>query len=457
MRTITEPCRQTPVFAEVDVVVVGAGPAGVAAAVGAARAGASTMLIEKQGFMGGMWTSGLVLTLAGYNSWLRPYKRIVAGVGGEWLKRAAKLGGAEDHEGWVVNSDPEIMKLVADEMVAEAGVHCLLHCLGVDPILDGKQLKGVFAESVSGRKAILAKVVIDCTGNGDIAARAGVPYEKGDELQPMTLAFRLGYVHTDPNTSHRGPLLVPIGPEPAMLTDELLNKYTYGRRDIDVDRDKMREAHRSGLIPAFGGPWFGGMEKDIVWVNAVRVYGDASDVKDLTRAEMEGRRDAHALVKYLRETFHEFRDARILATGSQIGVRETRRIVGKFTLTGDHIRNQAQFPDSIAIGGWPIDVHPSKGAVGGHLMYVPAPYGIPYGCLLPQGVKNLLVAGRCISVDREALGSTRVGATCAALGHAAGVAAALAAKKGVSPDELEVESVRKAIVDQDGLVDPATL
>ncbi len=141
-------------------------------------------------------------------------------------------------------------------------------------------------------------------------------------------------------------------------------------------------------------------------------------------------------------------------TGSQIGVRETRRIVGQFRLTGDHIRYGARFDDSIAVGGWPIDVHPSEGNLGGHTMFVPQPYGIPYGCLVPQDLHNLLVAGRCISTDREALGSTRVGATCVALGHAAGVAGALAARSGITPGALDVRQVRKALQDQGAMVDP---
>ncbi len=453
MRYFEEPSNKLPVAAEADVVVVGGGPAGVAAAVAAARLGARTCLVEKMACFGGMWTSALVLTLGGYNSWLKPYRRIVAGIGGEWLARAAELGGARDNEGWVVDSDPEIMKLVADELVTGAGVNCFLHCWGAKPIMSGNQVAGVICESVSGRQAFLAHITVDCTGNGDIAARAGAHFAQSVSLQPMTLPFRLGGVRTDPGVDHTAPRVVPIGPEPGSLSVELL-KGTFGRKDIDVDRAKLDADCARGLIPRFGGPWFGGMDKEIVWLNTVRVYGDATDVAELTKAEIQGRQDAHALTSYLISHFDEFAQAKLLETASQIGVRETRRILGLATLTGDHIRQNVKFADSIAVGGWPIDIHPAPGHVGGHVMFVPAPYGIPYGCLLPQDLSGILVAGRCISADREALGSLRVGATCAALGHAAGVAAALAAAKGRSPAELNCEEVQAALLRQNAIIAP---
>lgn len=449
--TVHEQARDIPVVADVDVLVVGGGPAGVCAAVGAARAGARTFLVERHGFLGGMWTAGMVLTLAGYNSWLRPYDRCVEGVPAEWLARAAKQGGAVDGDGWVLNSDPEVMKRVADEMIEEAGVGLLLHSWGARPIVENATVRGVFVENVDGRQAIRAAVTVDCTGNGDVVAAAGSDWVKGNTLQPMTMPFRVGNVAPDPDREHAAPVRIPIGPEATLLTEPLLSRYASTRRDIDLDVDAMRGARSRGELPSFGGPWFGGMEKDIAWVNTTRVVGDASDAQELTRAEVTARKDTVVLLDALRQHSPAFANGRLLQTSTQIGVRETRRLVGAYTLTGDDIRTDARFDDGIAVGCWPIDVHPAED-VGVHAMYVPLPYEIPYRSLLPQHTDGLLVAGRCISVDRDALGSARVGATCAATGQAAGVAAALAAVHGRQPRQLDPQAIRTAIQDQGGRV-----
>src|SRR5690606_21897591 len=171
-RFYTESSKQLPVFDEVDVLVVGGGPSGVPAAIGAAREGATTMVVENMGSFGGMWTNGLVITLAGFNNWLRPYQRDVKGVTEEWIIEAEKLNGAENNRSWVLSSDPEIMKLVADRMLIEAGVKCLLHTWVADVIIEDNAIKGVIIENVDGRSVILAKCVVDCTGNGDVFARA---------------------------------------------------------------------------------------------------------------------------------------------------------------------------------------------------------------------------------------------------------------------------------------------
>jgi hypothetical protein len=452
--TVHEPARDVTVAAEVDVLVAGGGPAGVCAAVAAARAGARTLLVERDGFAGGMWTAGLVLTLAGYNSWLRPYRRCVAGVPGEWLARAAALGGAEDNESWVLNSDPETLKLVADQMLEESGARVLYHSWVATPIVRDGRVAGAFVENVSGRSAVLASVTVDATGNGDVLSRAGVAWEKAAALQPMTTAFRLGSVRPDPAVDHAAPVRIPIGPEATLLQDPLASQYASRRHDVVYDRAKMKAARDRGEIPAFGGPWFGGMEKDIVWINSSRIYGDASDAVDLTRSEIEGRRSVASLSAYFRASFAGFADARLLQTGSRIGIRETRRMVGSLVLTGDDVRACRTFADSVAVGCWPIDVHPSQGQVGVHAMYVPLPYAIPYRCLLPREVAGLVVAGRCISVDRQALGTARVGATCAALGQAAGAAAALAARGGGDPRQLDPAALRALLASQGAIIDP---
>ena len=454
MRTYVEPSRVVQAIDEVDVLVVGGGPAGVSAAVSAARLGARTMLVEQQGGFGGTWTSGLVITLAGFNSWLRPYPRCVAGVAGEWIARAAALDGACDHEGFALSSDPEVMKLVADELVVESGARFLLHVLATYPIIDRGRVAGCLIESVNGREAVFAKVTVDCTGNGDIVARAGTDWEKGEVLQPMTMSFRMANARPVDGIDHLAPRRIPIGPEAGDLVEPALSEYASVRADVPLDIPAMRRRREAGDLPLFGGPWFGGMDKNIVWVNTTRIVGDASDVADLTRAEVAGRRESHALAEYFRTAIEGFEDVRVVQTSPYVGVRETRRLKGVHTLTGDEIGAGREFDDSVAVGCWPIDIHPTSGFVGSHKMFVPKPYGIPYRALLPRTTDGLVVAGRCVSVDREALGSVRVGATCAATGHAAGAAAALAAERGVEPRELDAGVLQRALRDQGAIVSP---
>lgn len=456
--SIREPAREVPVLAEVDVLVVGGGPSGVAAAVAAARTGARTMLVEESGALGGMWTSGLVITLAGYNSWLQPNRvRCVRGVGGDWLEAAAERDGVADHDGFALSSDPEIMKLVADELVQASGAEVLLHVPAATPIVDEGAVTGAFVETVEGRQAILATVTVDCTGDGDVIARAGDDWLKGESLQPMTMSMYLGGVRPPPDVDHTAPRRVPIGPSAGELVEPALSEYASFRADVPVDIPAMRRARERGELPVFGGPWFGGLEKDVVWVNAVRIVGDATDLRDLTRAEIQGRRDAFALRDWFRAHIDGFEHAHLLQTSPHIGIRESRRLDGVVTLTGDQIRRGEEFDDAIALGCWPIDIHPADGGTGSHSMFVPSPYAIPYRALVPKHTDGVLAAGRCISVDREALGSVRVGGTCTATGHAAGAAAALAASAGVQPRDLDPTLLRRTLRHQGALIDPAEL
>jgi hypothetical protein len=450
--SIEEPGRKIPIIAQVDVLIVGGGPSGVCAAVAAARAGSHVLLVEQYGFSGGMWTAGMVLTLAGFNSWLRPYSRCAGGIAGEWLRRAASIACAEDNESWVLNSDPEGMKLVADRLLEDAGVEVLYHTWGAMPIMQESKVIGVYIENVDGRSAILAKVTVDCTGNGDIIARSGARWEKADTLQPMTMPFTIGNVQIEDQEIDSSPRCIPIGPQPTILEGTILTGYASRRTDIEISLEGMREARHRGELPLYGGPWFGGLHKEVVWVNTTRIVGDASIARDFTRAEIEGRRSVPAFVDYFRKSIPGFEQARLLQTSPQVGIRETRRLRGRYCLSGEDVRNNTSFEDAIGLGCWPIDVHPVDRA-GIHAMYVPLPFQIPYRCLLPCEVGGLLTAGRCISVDREALATVRVGATCGVTGQAAGVAAAVAVRDGVEPADIDCRSLRRVLRDQGALID----
>lgn len=450
-QTYTEKPREIKVIADVDVLVVGGGPSGIAAAVGAAKAGASVMIIENMGSFGGMWTNGLVITLGGYNSWLKPYRRCVDGIMGEWLRLAAEKDGAEDNRSWVLSSDPEVMKVTADELLLKYNVKCLLHTLVCDTIMEGDTLKGVIVENVDGRGAVFAKSIVDCTGNGDIIARSGAEYVISDELQPMTLPFFLAEVKPQGAVGYEDELLIPMGPEAGYLGNEMM-PYTTRRRDMEVDNDLLNNAYKNGELPFFGGPWFGGLRVNYPWVNTSRVYGSAVDACQLTEAEIEGRRDVHRIVDFYKKNCKGFENCWIMSSAPSIGIRETRRLVGEYVMTREDITENREFEDSIALGVWPIDVHPPKGQNGAHNMFVPLPYQIPYRALVPKKIDNLLVAGRCISTEREALGTIRVGATCGATGHAAGVAAAISAKEGVSPRNINIEELKKELVNQNAII-----
>ncbi len=450
-KTYTEREKVIEVIASPDVLVAGGGPAGIGAAVGAAKAGASVMIIEALGSFGGMWTNGLVITLAGFNNWLRPYQRCVNGVMGEWISLAEEKGGAENNRSWVLNSDPEIMKTVADEMLLRNGVKCLLHTWVADVILEEGSIKGVLVENVDGRRAVLAKNIVDCTGNGDLFARAGASFSISPELQPMTLPFFLAGVETSGKIPFEEELVVPFGPEPGFLGEPLLSEYTSRRRDVDIDREKLKSAFGRGELPNFGGPWFGGMRKNFPWVNTTRVYGSAVNAEELTAAEIEARRNAREIADFYKKECEGFQNSWLMRTAATIGIRETRRLDGVYRLTREDIAACRKFDDAIALGTWPIDVHPPKGKSGMHEMYVPLPYQIPYRALLPRDTDNLIVAGRCISTDREAMGTIRVGATCGATGHAAGIAAALSAQSGISLRLLEPKEVQQELVRQDAL------
>lgn len=419
-----------------EVVVAGGGPAGLAAAIAAARNDADVVLVEKYGFLGGMASTGLPF-LTFHNS---EGEQLIKGIAQEIVERLVERGGSLGHldvhlpfaladhrlPSTITPFDPEVMKEIALEMTQEEGVELLLHCLAVNAILEKDTVKGIVTESKSGTKSLLAARVIDATGDGDIAARAGAPYEKGRSkdgmMQSPSLMFMMGNVNLE-------------------VTREISSE--------EVAKLCL-EANQNGELPAsVNRVWLIPISENRVAVNGTRILEvNGTDVFDLTRAEIEGRKQLSKTIAFLRKRIPGFESAYLESTASHMGIRETRRILGEYVLTKEDIMQGRRFKDAIVRAFYPIDVHYPNGP-GVRLIVPPNQgYDIPYRCLLPRGIENLLVAGRCISVTHEALASTRVMAICMALGQAAGTAMALSLKEGVSPRNLGISVLRQTLLKQ---------
>ncbi len=426
MKSITVPQKEIPVINEVDVLVVGGGPAGIGAALASARENLKTMLIEQYGFLGGMWTAGLVNPLFDHEN--------KGGIVMEIVDRLREV------QGWresplarpkLDTFDPEKMKFLGDCMMTEANVSLLYHTFAVDSVVEGNTIKGVIVENKSGRSAVLAKIVIDCTGDGDIAARSGVPYEKGRPedglLQPMTMMFRLGNVE--------------FQQENGVEFCKLMELAIEGGAEYELPFRNGWVIH----LPTQG---------DAV-VQHTHIYGlDATNAADLTKAEIEGRRQVMAAVDLLQNHVPEFKSTQLMQTPVNIGVRETRRIMGEYVLTREDLVDGRKFDDGVVDVTFGIDIHdpapeseirPQRGRM--------KPYQIPYRCLVPQKIDNLFVSGRCISGTHEAHASYRVTGDYMAMGEAAGIASELCLKDGLTPRELDGRQVKRVLKDRNILLD----
>ena len=415
-----------PVAGNYDVVVVGGGPAGFIAAIAAAREGAKVAIIERYGFLGGMATIGYVAPISVF---ALKTELVIGGIPWEFVKRLESMGGAFIE--WPkanVDFDIEFYKLCCQRMVLEAGVDMYMHSSMVGCEMEDKSIASVIIENKNGLETITAKVFIDCTGDGDLAHMAEVPMQPNpdNELQPSSFCFILSGVDTE---------------------SELLNKCMYhnginGPSQCKPVREKLLVMKAAGAdIPDFGGPWFNNvMHKGSVAVNMTRRATNPIDNRSYSSVECQLREDIFTFTKLLKENFVEFKDCYVSSTAPQAGVRESRRIVGLHTVTADEYINALRYPDSISRGIHPIDIHASKGTSQVRID-LDKPAYVPYRSLIAPHYPNLLVAGRCISTDRQALASLRVMASCMGTGQAAGAAAAQAVAKGMAVQDVDTQQL----------------
>lgn len=438
---ITEPARKTPVLLEADVVVVGGGTTGPIAAISAARQGRKVVLIERFGSLGG----NLVL---GLNT--KPSGALVGGLPLEIWNLARSMGGAGEDYMAVVKTggvkiaspcDPETMKILITRLCADAGVQILFETVVSEPVLEAGAVTGVVVESKGGRQFIRSKVVIDCSADADVAARAGAPFVMGtggeeEVMQPVSMYFTMDRV----DIVRLANWARTTDDVPARAIPDTVERLAYGLWLTGFNRSLRQFQDETGVR----------LQRDNItlktadgrmYVNATRVMGvNIFSPVEFTNAVLECYRQIEGVARFLRERIPGFENAKIEQIAPVLGVRETRHILGDYVLTGEDSLGGKSFEDSIAADASALDIHDPKGAdVDFQGM---RPYEIPYRCLLPQKVEQLLVAGRCISADHAAHARTRNMPACMASGQAAGIAAAVAIEKGVAVRKAPVAEIQ---------------
>ena len=432
--------RSRQAMREFDVLVVGGGNAGCAAAIASARHGARTMLVERYGFLGGTATAAMVGPWMTFHSGT---DRIVGGIAQEIVDRLVSAGASpghvhdsSDYVPTITPFDPEAHKALLFEMMREAGVHLLLHGYFLETILADRfgsgtrEVAGARFATSGGVREYRARVTIDATADALVATSAGVPTQQGDErgrVQPASLMFRLSHVDLDELAAY-----VRLNPDQMRTSLKTHERTAQGLTAVAGLYDIWEKAREDGLVD---------VPRELVSF-FISPYPD-----EVTRAEVEARLQAMQLLRFFKERVPGFANARIAATGTQIGIRESRRIAGRYTLTGDDVVQARHFDDAVARSAYPIDIHnPSGSGTTTQRVRSGESYEIPYRCMVPQGCDRLLVAGRCISTTHEALASTRLTPTVMTLGQAAGTAAALAVSGGVAVGDLDPVTLRAALI-----------
>ena len=433
--TVSEPARQTPVFGEYDVVVLGGGPAGIAAAVAAARAGRSTLLVERYGFLGGMGTAAGVTNFCGLHANVHgDIRQVVHGVATDLLARIEHLGGLNaPHTVFGKTSaqayDTAAYKIAADDLLLSCGATLLFHALAVGVVMaSDRKIHALLAETKSGRAAIVGRCFIDASGDGDLAAWAGAAFDKGDGagnlLYPLTM-FRLNGI--DPVRAGNDWGLIPR----LMLEAEAQGRYVFPRKTPIVRPQKNPIEWRVNLTQL---------------ANAEGLAMDGTNAQELSDAEVLGRQQIASVAGFLKEV-PGFEASYIVDIAPQVGIRETRRVRGLYQLTESDVLDCASFDDTIGVNGWPLELH-LKGDVEFRWPKIPESRGfnhLPYRMTVPPGLDNLWVAGRCASMSHEAQSAARVTGACFVMGQAVGTAADLALQAGCVASAVNVGSLQSRL------------